>query len=81
MPVSYDKNNKNIPNYSGVEILKFVDNVSYFLLGVPFSFGAKNEGTETLYTTGELRCSVAWAINEQGELLVPPSTQEQGNMF
>lgn len=49
--------------------------------GVPFSFGAKNEGTETLYTTGELRCSVAWAINDQGELLVPPSTQEQGNMF
>nr|XP_022316561.1 coiled-coil and C2 domain-containing protein 2A-like isoform X3 [Crassostrea virginica] len=49
--------------------------------GVPFSFGAKNEGTETLYTTGELRCSVAWAVNEQGELLVPPSSQEQGNMF
>ena len=52
-----------------------------FFPGVPFSFGAKNEGTETLYTTGELRCSVAWAVNEQGELLVPPSSQEQGNMF
>ncbi|XP_048762965.2 coiled-coil and C2 domain-containing protein 2A-like isoform X2 [Ostrea edulis] len=49
--------------------------------GVPFSFGAKNEGTETLYTTGELKCSVAWAVNEQGQPLVPPSSQEQSNMF
>lgn len=55
---------KNFLNYLSVEILKFVDNVFYFLLGVFFIFGVKNEGIEILYITGELRCFVVWAIND-----------------
>lgn len=42
-----------------------------FFSGVPFSINKEGQ-TLTLFTTGEIGASVAWAVDETGAPLVPP---------
>ena len=44
-----------------------------FLTGVNISFDASNANLLSLLTTGSLTMSVAWAVNEDGAVLVPPT--------
>ena len=41
--------------------------------GVPFSFDKDNTTMLSLMTTGVLSSSIAWAVDQQGNVLVPPS--------
>ncbi|KAL4236189.1 Coiled-coil and C2 domain-containing protein 2A [Mactra antiquata] len=41
--------------------------------GLPFTFGKTGQELITLMTTGTLTFSVAWAVNEEGQALVPPT--------
>ena len=51
-------------------------------IGLPFTFGAKGEDVLTLMTTGILSFSVAWAVDDLGNALVPPvSTTNINNLF
>ncbi|PVD23406.1 hypothetical protein C0Q70_16675 [Pomacea canaliculata] len=43
--------------------------------GVPFKFDATSTMLVTLMTSGTLSTSVAWAVNDEGKPLVPPSGQ------
>ena len=44
-------------------------------LGIQFPFTIKGVEQTTLVTYGKLSCSVGWAVDENGALLVPPSIQ------
>lgn len=53
-----------------------------FTSGFPFTFGAKGEIVFILMTTGMLSFSVAWAVDEEGNALVPPiSATNINNIF
>jgi len=58
--------------------LKFINNT-----GVPFAYGTKTDSEMvTIMTTGELVSSVAWAVDENGQPLVPPmATTNKNNLF
>ncbi|KAH3847614.1 hypothetical protein DPMN_089941, partial [Dreissena polymorpha] len=49
--------------------------------GMPFTYGSDNSQLEILMTTGILTYSVAWAVDEHGQALVPPALVNANTMF
>ena len=49
--------------------------------GVPFSFEVSGGNMLSLMTTGTITTSVAWAIDIHGNVLVPPTTSNNNQLY
>ena len=53
-----------------------------YVTGVPFKFDATSAVLVILMTSGTFSTSVGWAVDEDGQPLVPPVSQSNSaNMF
>lgn len=62
---------KGLNNNLKIHTYKPTIKISYSISGVPFTFNKEGHSL-TLFTTGEIGTSVAWAVDETGAPLVPP---------
>ena len=51
------------------------------LVGTPFSYETDGSNKMSLMTTGVLAAAVAWAIDAQGNILVPPTAANDNQLY